>query len=73
MQNIDPFLRGRASGSCSWDQVTAAFNCACSEERRGIRCNVGGDNTCKYTCKVIGHTGGACDEDFNCICSGDDT
>ena len=51
-------------------QDTAAYNCACSEERRGIRCNVGGDNTCKYSCKLIGHTGGTCDQDFNCVCSG---
>ena len=32
---------------------------------------MGGDNTCKYTCKMIGHTGGTCDEEYNCVCSGD--
>ena len=64
-------MRGWASGACSWDEDTAAYNCACAEERRGIRCNVGGPNTCKYTCKVIGHTGGTCDEEYNCVCSGE--
>ena len=63
-------LRGRANGECSWNMTTAAFNCNCSEERRGIRCNVGGQNTCKYSCKLIGHTGGECGEDFDCKCSG---
>merc|ERR1711890_218353 len=34
-------LRGRATGECVWNMTTAAYNCECSEERRGLRCNVG--------------------------------
>merc|ERR1711862_314905 len=41
-------LRGQASGECSWDERTAAYNCSCSDERRGVLCNVGGPNTCNY-------------------------
>ena len=27
-----------------------------------MRCNVGGPNTCSYSCRALGHTGGACDD-----------
>merc|ERR1711988_36080 len=47
-------LRGRAGGSCSWDSQTGAFNCSCEEESRGVRCNVGGENVCHYSCKMNG-------------------
>merc|ERR1712121_506067 len=48
-------------------------SCICSDERRGILCNVGGPNTCNYSCKSRGHTGGPCEEDFTCKCSGENS
>merc|ERR1712013_150580 len=63
-------LRGLASGECVWNMTTAAYNCECAQERRGIRCNLGGPNTCDYSCRAIGHTGGTCSENYDCECSG---
>ena len=32
----------------------------------GIRCSIGGDTACSLGCKVIGQSGGTCDDDNKC-------
>merc|ERR1712203_1139209 len=46
--------RGWKDGNCTWITDTGRedvgqFKCECDKERRGIRCNLGGDNTCYYS------------------------
>jgi len=35
----------------------------------GIRCSIGGDTACSLGCKVLGQSGGTCDDDNKCWCS----
>ena len=35
-----------------------------------FRCNLGGDNTCYYSCVALGYSNGMCDENDNCNCGG---
>ena len=32
----------------------------------GIRCSIGGDTACSLGCKVLGQSGGTCDDDNKC-------
>ena len=32
----------------------------------GIRCSIGGDTACSLGCKVLGQSGGTCDDDKKC-------
>jgi len=61
--------RGYKDGECAWDTETGAFDCNCSSERRGIRCNLGGPNVCKYGCMATGHLTGICVDGDKCQCS----
>merc|ERR1712001_83410 len=67
--------RGWKDGTCTWITDTnrddvGQFKCECSRERRGVRCNLGGDNTCYYSCVALGYSNGMCDEQDNCTCGG---
>ena len=35
-----------------------------------FRCNLGGENTCYYSCKALGYRNGMCDAQDNCECGG---
>lgn len=62
--------KGFKEGECVWDTETGAFDCHCDQELRGIRCNLGGPNTCHYSCVLMGHREGNCDGEYRCVCGG---
>ncbi len=35
------------------------------------RCNLGGPNTCHYSCVALGYTEGHCDSTYRCTCGQD--
>merc|ERR1712062_386463 len=41
--------RGYKDGKCAWE-VAGEYSCNCSEERKGIRCNLGGETVCRMGC-----------------------